>query len=66
MPDWMRILYITVLKFGVPCNQLMFHRDFDGIKIAWCLGIVLSRSSNVQQFLDLLQEKDEKDIDFFN
>ena len=70
MPKWMSELYIAVLKFGVPTNKLMFYRRTRGvigshvIDRPWTVGTVKESNSNVDQFLELLQERDEKDIDF--
>lgn len=58
----MKELYIIVLKFGVPINELMFYRR-ESIGRPWTVGIVDQGYTNVQYFLDLLREQDEEDID---
>lgn len=64
IPDWMSELYIAVLVFGVPVNKLMFYRRSHNGN-PWTVGILCNtEDSNIQEFIDLLQERDEKDIDF--
>lgn len=62
IPKWMSELYIAVLKFKVPINKLMFYRRGPGSGWTWTVGTVKESNSNIDQFLELLQEKDEKDI----